>query len=92
MIAHELFPREKADERPGFNPLLPQPMTTPRIVPCPTCGAEVIWGPQSPHRPFCSERCRKIDLGAWASDSYRVPGDATPDEFDLPETTPRPRE
>lgn len=47
----------------------------PREVKCPTCGAPVVWGPQSTHRPFCSERCRKIDLGAWASDVYRLEGE-----------------
>ena len=45
----------------------------PRVVKCPTCGTAVVWGPQSPQRPFCSERCKLIDLGAWASESYRVP-------------------
>lgn len=49
--------------------------TKPREVKCPTCGASVVWGPQSPHRPFCSDRCRLIDLGAWASDVYRVEGE-----------------
>ncbi|UTH72267.1 DNA gyrase inhibitor YacG [Chromobacterium sp. IIBBL 290-4] len=44
-----------------------------RIVPCPTCRAEVRWEPQSRYRPFCSERCRLIDLGQWADESYRVP-------------------
>lgn len=52
----------------------------PREVKCPTCGAPVVWGPQSPHRPFCSERCRKIDLGAWASDAYRVEGETPLDD------------
>jgi hypothetical protein len=32
----------------------------------------VRWGPESPFRPFCSERCKMIDLGAWASEEYRV--------------------
>ena len=36
-------------------------------------GKPVEWGPQSPSRPFCSERCKMIDLGAWATESYRVP-------------------
>lgn len=67
-----------------------------RIVSCPRCGAAVPWGPQSPFRPFCSERCRKIDLGAWASDSYRVssaiPSDAPADDFVSPEAMPKPRE
>ncbi|CAB1370854.1 DNA gyrase inhibitor YacG [Denitratisoma oestradiolicum] len=44
-----------------------------RIVRCPTCGKSLEWSPDYPHRPFCSERCRKIDLGAWANEEYRVP-------------------
>jgi endogenous inhibitor of DNA gyrase (YacG/DUF329 family) len=45
----------------------------PRMVRCPTCRAEVPWE-GNPHRPFCSERCRLIDLGAWAEGRYRIPG------------------
>ena len=45
-----------------------------RIVRCPTCRAEVSWQ-ENPHRPFCSERCRLIDLGAWIEDKYRIPGE-----------------
>lgn len=41
-------------------------------VSCPRCGAPVRWGAESPFRPFCSERCKMIDLGAWASEEYRV--------------------
>lgn len=67
-------------------------MKSERIVNCPHCGATVVWGPQSPFRPFCSERCRKIDLGAWASDAYRVPGAAPADDFSLPDPDPTPRE
>jgi endogenous inhibitor of DNA gyrase (YacG/DUF329 family) len=48
-------------------------MPQPRTVSCPQCGAPVAWTPASRFRPFCSERCRLIDLGAWASESYRVP-------------------
>jgi endogenous inhibitor of DNA gyrase (YacG/DUF329 family) len=43
-----------------------------RTVSCPRCGAPVRWGAESPFRPFCSERCKMIDLGAWASEEYRV--------------------
>lgn len=42
-------------------------------VACPTCGEPVEWGPQSPWRPFCSERCRLIDLGEWASGNRAIP-------------------
>jgi endogenous inhibitor of DNA gyrase (YacG/DUF329 family) len=39
--------------------------TVPAKVKCPTCRKEVSWE-HNPHRPFCSERCQLIDLGAWA--------------------------
>lgn len=42
-------------------------------VRCPQCGGEALWGPENKYRPFCSERCKLIDLGAWASEAYRVP-------------------
>ena len=45
-----------------------------RIVRCPICRSEVLWE-ENPHGPFCSERCRLIDLGAWAEGKYRVPGE-----------------
>ena len=44
-----------------------------KVVNCPNCGASVVWDATSPYRPFCSERCKMIDLGAWATESYRVP-------------------
>jgi endogenous inhibitor of DNA gyrase (YacG/DUF329 family) len=46
----------------------------PTIVNCPTCGKPVEWRAENRHRPFCSERCKQIDLGAWANEEYRVPG------------------
>jgi endogenous inhibitor of DNA gyrase (YacG/DUF329 family) len=45
-------------------------------VPCPTCDRPVEWSEKSPWRPFCSERCKLIDLGAWASGQRAIPGDA----------------
>jgi endogenous inhibitor of DNA gyrase (YacG/DUF329 family) len=42
-------------------------------VRCPQCGSETPWNAANAWRPFCSERCKMIDLGAWASESYRVP-------------------
>ena len=52
---------------------------SPRIVKCPTCRKAVEWCAQSTYRPFCSARCRQIDIGAWASEAYRIPA-ATPPE------------
>lgn len=40
---------------------------------CPQCSEAVIWD-GNPHRPFCSERCKLLDLGQWADESYRVKG------------------
>ena len=53
---------------------------SPRTVACPVCGKQCAFGPGNPWRPFCSERCRTRDLGAWASESYRVPGKPADDE------------
>jgi uncharacterized protein len=62
-------------------------MTT--VVNCPTCGKQVEWKPENRFRPFCSERCKQIDLGAWAAEKYTIsggdeekPGDA-PHDGDL---------
>lgn len=44
-----------------------------KIVDCPTCGKKVEWRPENAFRPFCSERCKLIDLGEWATEKYRVP-------------------
>ncbi|MBT9500422.1 MAG: DNA gyrase inhibitor YacG [Burkholderiaceae bacterium] len=54
----------------------------PRIVRCPTCGGDSVFAPQNTWRPFCSERCRMIDLGAWASESFRVEAHPEQDETD----------
>ncbi len=48
-------------------------MTTVLTVKCPTCQAPVLWQPENEYRPFCSHRCKLIDLGAWADESYKVP-------------------
>jgi endogenous inhibitor of DNA gyrase (YacG/DUF329 family) len=48
-------------------------MAKARTVACPNCGATVAWTVASRWRPFCSERCKTIDLGAWATESYRIP-------------------
>jgi uncharacterized protein len=50
--------------------------------PCPTCKRLVDWSDQSPWRPFCSERCKLIDLGAWASGQRSIPAEPEKDEDD----------
>ena len=49
---------------------------TSRIIPCPYCRNETKWN-DNPHRPFCSERCRLIDLGNWSDGSYCIPTTST---------------
>jgi endogenous inhibitor of DNA gyrase (YacG/DUF329 family) len=61
--------------------------TQSRIAKCPTCGKPIEWTPAAKWRPFCSERCKLIDLGRWLDGSYTVPGEPA-DEEDLAEADP----
>jgi len=45
-----------------------------KTVSCPRCGAQAPYNPGNPWRPFCSERCKTIDLGAWAAEEYKLAG------------------
>lgn len=49
-------------------------MSQPLTVDCPTCGAPVEWAEKSAFRPFCSDRCKLIDLGAWAAEEHKIAG------------------
>jgi len=49
----------------------------PFLVKCPACKKETAWE-GNPFRPFCSERCRIVDLGKWAADEYRIPDVGSP--------------
>ncbi len=44
-------------------------------VNCPTCYKKIIWSTKEPWRPFCSERCKLIDLGEWAGENHRIAGE-----------------
>lgn len=52
----------------------------PRLVPCPTCGEPSVFAAQNRWRPFCSPRCAGVDLGAWASEGYRVAAPPTSED------------
>jgi endogenous inhibitor of DNA gyrase (YacG/DUF329 family) len=41
----------------------------------------VEWSPESAYRPFCSDRCRLIDLGAWFNEQHKIPDESAPDEL-----------
>ncbi|MES1195869.1 MAG: DNA gyrase inhibitor YacG [Steroidobacter sp.] len=45
-------------------------------ITCPTCKRNIEWSTANKWRPFCSERCKLIDLGAWASEQHVIPDDS----------------
>ncbi len=57
----------------------------PLTVACPQCRKKVAWSEKNPYRPFCSERCKLIDLGAWADESHRIAGEPALDESNIDE-------
>ena len=63
---------------------------SPTLVKCPTCKRTLDWS-ASEYRPFCSERCRLIDLGAWLSEKHAIPGDAPAEGEDSKPGEPEPR-
>lgn len=68
-----------ASPSPTADPVVAKPLT----VRCPSCGVTHVYRTDNPYRPFCSKGCKAIDLGAWASESYRV--EAKPSSEDLPD-------
>ena len=56
-----------------------------RKVRCPRCGKMIEYSTSNPYRPFCSERCKLIDLGQWANEDFRVPAEDAPTLEELPE-------
>ena len=51
-------------------------------VACPTCKKLVTYDINNPFRPFCSQRCKMIDLGDWANENYRIPDNKPPELTD----------
>ena len=52
----------------------------PKLIPCPSCGGDSVYDLSNPFRPFCSERCKNIDLGAWANEDFRMPAIGLPED------------
>lgn len=52
--------------------------TAAPVVSCPHCGKAVSWDAASAYKPFCSERCRLIDLGGWLAGKHAIPGETAP--------------
>jgi uncharacterized protein len=55
------------------------------LMRCPTCKKPVDATPRNQFRPFCSERCRMVDLGTWAAEEYRVAGGKAEDDSEHPD-------
>lgn len=68
-----------ANTRPEFE----TPAVPARYVTCPGCGGESLYELRNAFRPFCSERCKNIDLGAWSSEAFRVAAPPTSEDADL---------
>jgi endogenous inhibitor of DNA gyrase (YacG/DUF329 family) len=51
-----------------------------KIIACPSCKQPTNYSPENPFRPFCSQRCKLIDLGLWASEQYAIPAVASEDD------------
>jgi hypothetical protein len=47
-------------------------------VSCPSCNKQVSWNKDEKWKPFCSERCKLIDLGDWANENHRIKGEPAP--------------
>lgn len=60
----------------------------PPVVDCPVCGRKAEYTPANRWRPFCSQRCKLVDLGQWASDGYAIPGE--PVDPQQPDAAPPP--
>ena len=59
---------------------MPSPRENVKIVVCPVCKGDSVFAASNPARPFCSERCKNIDFGAWANEDFRMPVETPPDD------------
>lgn len=59
--------------------ILPASPVVKHVV-CPACGGVSVYAPSNAYRPFCSARCKNVDLGAWANEEFRLPADNPPDD------------
>lgn len=59
-------------------------MNNQKKITCPICGKPNTWRTENTFRPFCSDRCKLIDLGEWASETRKLPGEqvSSPSSFD----------
>ncbi len=56
--------------------------TAGRVVRCPTCGGDSVYAASNRARPFCSDRCKNVDFGAWASENFRMEAPPMSEDFE----------
>jgi len=59
-----------------------------KIVQCPQCDKDVPWQQEQQWKPFCSERCKLIDLGEWASEGHKIAGEVMQTDIDIDQFNP----
>lgn len=59
-----------------------RPKSTQRLGTCPNCKKQFAWNSQGISRPFCSERCRLIDLGDWFDENNKIPDNSPHQPFE----------
>jgi hypothetical protein len=52
-----------------------------RLVTCPGCGGDSLYAVSNVYRPFCSARCKNLDLGSWANEDFRMPAKISPEDL-----------
>lgn len=52
-----------------------------KLVTCPGCGGDSVYAASNSYRPFCSARCKNVDLGAWANEDFRMPAKISPEDL-----------
>lgn len=81
--------RDRSDSPNDSNPSASEtPSTAPakaRSVRCPNCSGDSVYAASNAYRPFCSARCKGLDFGAWAGESFRLAADTEPDELTPPD-------
>lgn len=50
-------------------------MSNLKLIKCPICRKQNTWLSENAYKPFCSERCKLIDLGEWANETRKLPGE-----------------
>lgn len=73
----------QAKKQPALGYFFERQCVMTMMVACPICRTPVEWCRENRYRPFCSERCKLVDLGEWADESRAIPAaPETPEEWD----------